>query len=87
MLESPQMVKKPGKRGGKRPGAGAPTKLTPALERQALFVNDLVVAWAASLLDDLLRRGYLTYHAVYVNRETGRVNPIPVPDPTPRATA
>jgi PRTRC genetic system ThiF family protein len=55
-----------------------------ALARQSLFINDHLTTWAAQILDDLLRIGELRWHGAFVNLESGRVNPIPVPSPVPR---
>lgn len=49
-----------------------------ALERQDLFINDLLVAQGANLLWRLLRDGRLTYHGVYINALTGNAQPMPI---------
>lgn len=49
-----------------------------ALERQDLFVNDVLVAASLNLVWRLLRYGELTYHGGLVNVETGVVRPLPI---------
>jgi PRTRC genetic system ThiF family protein len=51
-----------------------------ALDRQSLFINDMITSAAAQLLDDLLRIGEIAVHGYYVNMETGRMFPVPVPE-------
>ena len=53
--------------------------LAQALERQSLFVNDAIANCAAHLLDDLLRLGKTEFCGAFLNLETGRSNPMPVP--------
>ena len=50
-----------------------------ALEKQDLFVNDVLTAEAASLLWRLLRDGRIQHHGAFCNLQTGRSAPIPVP--------
>ena len=54
-----------------------------ALSKQSMFINDMVSDWAMQLLDDLLRGDGLRFCGVFINLETGRVNPLPVPVPVP----
>jgi PRTRC genetic system ThiF family protein len=49
-----------------------------ALERQDLFVNDMLVSGALNLLWRLLRYGEITYHGGMVNVQTGVVRPLPI---------
>jgi PRTRC genetic system ThiF family protein len=58
-----------------------------ALDRQSLFVNDHVTDWAMQMLDNLLRHGEIRHHGAFINLETGRVNPLPVPQPVPQEKA
>jgi len=51
-----------------------------ALDKQSLFVNDTVVTWAAHLLSELLIAGEIRHCGYFINLQTGKVNPIPVPD-------
>lgn len=53
--------------------------LAEALEKQSLYVNRHVSCWALSLLETMFRTGSLEHHAYFINLETGRVNPRPVP--------
>ena len=50
-----------------------------ALERQDLFVNDVLAAEAAGLLWRLLRGGRISFHGAFCNLQTGRSAPIRVP--------
>ncbi len=52
-----------------------------ALEKQDLFVNDLLVTSTLALLWRLFRYGELTHHGAFVNLPTGSVRPLPI-DPT-----
>jgi len=52
-----------------------------ALGRQDLFVNRIISDWALQLLDNLFRKGGITYHGYFINLGDGIVAPIPVPDP------
>jgi molybdopterin-synthase adenylyltransferase len=62
------------------PEADAPSCSTlEALERQDLFVNELVTGFALNLLWRLLRHGKLEFHGGYINAATGISRPIPVP--------
>lgn len=49
-----------------------------ALERQDLFINDLLVAQGANLLWRLLKDGRVNYHGAYVNALTGNAQPLPI---------
>lgn len=53
--------------------------LAEALGKQDLFINSHVADWALHLLWTLLRQEYITHHGYYINLESGRVNPVPVP--------
>jgi PRTRC genetic system ThiF family protein len=62
------------------PEADAPSCSTlEALERQDLFVNELVTGFALNLLWRLLRHGKIEFHGGYINASTGISRPIPVP--------
>lgn len=52
--------------------------LAEALEKQSLFINDTVANAGMNMLWELLRHGQLSYHGVFVNNKTGRVNPLPI---------
>jgi carbonic anhydrase len=39
------------------------------------------------MLDNLLRHGEIRHHGAFINLETGRVNPLPVPQPVPQEKA
>lgn len=52
--------------------------LAEALEKQSLFINDTVSNAGMNMLWELLRYGQLSYHGVFVNNKTGRVNPLPI---------
>jgi PRTRC genetic system ThiF family protein len=49
-----------------------------ALERQDLFVNDVLVSGALNLLWRLLRYGEISYHGGLVNVQMGVVRPLPI---------
>jgi PRTRC genetic system ThiF family protein len=49
-----------------------------SLQSQGLFVNDVVVRFAANLLYELFSRGKLTSHGAHINLATGRSAPINV---------
>jgi PRTRC genetic system ThiF family protein len=49
-----------------------------ALERQDLFVHDVLVAASLNLVWRLLRYGHLSYHGGLCNVETGVVRPLPI---------
>lgn len=49
-----------------------------ALASQGLFINDLVVSWAAHLLFELFSCGQLSAHGVFCNAAAKRTSPIPV---------
>lgn len=55
--------------------------LAEALAKQDLFINQHVVTWGLQLLWDLFRRGGIDIHGYWINLESGRVNPVPVPEP------
>lgn len=59
--------------------------LADSLDKQSLFVNDSLTAWAAQILDDLLRQKVIKYHGVFVNLKSGRVAALPVPFPHEKA--
>lgn len=56
--------------------------LAQALERQDLFINQSVSTFALQLLWQFFRNGALTIHGYFINLQTGRVTPLPIPDPT-----
>jgi PRTRC genetic system ThiF family protein len=65
----------------RRKEASAPTcSVAEALDRQSLFINDMVTSAAAQILDDLLRIGEIAVHGYYLNMETGRMFPVPIPE-------
>lgn len=49
-----------------------------ALERQELFINMAVCAFALDLLYKLFRKGKISHHGAFVNLEAGRVTPLAV---------
>jgi PRTRC genetic system ThiF family protein len=49
-----------------------------SLERQDLFINDVLVSGALNLLWRLLRYGEISYHGGLVNVQTGVVRPLPI---------
>ncbi|MDQ3398934.1 MAG: PRTRC system ThiF family protein [Deinococcota bacterium] len=49
-----------------------------ALEKQDLFVNDLLVTVALALLWRLFRYGEITHHGAFVSAATGSVRPLPI---------
>lgn len=56
--------------------------LAGALEKQDLFINQAVTTWGLHLLWTLFRRGGVDHHGYYINLQSGRVAPLPVPDAT-----
>ncbi|MHB1678665.1 MAG: PRTRC system ThiF family protein [Sulfuriferula sp.] len=52
--------------------------LAEALEKQSLFINDTVANAGMNMLWELFRYGQLSYHGVFINNKTGRVNPLPI---------
>lgn len=52
--------------------------LAEALEKQSLFINDTVANVGMNMLWELFRYGQLSYHGVFINNKTGRVNPLPI---------
>jgi PRTRC genetic system ThiF family protein len=52
--------------------------LAEALQRQELFINQLVVTQALQLLWQLLRHGKTDWHGAFINAATGRVTPLPI---------
>jgi hypothetical protein len=54
--------------------------LAEALEKQDLFINQSVATYALHLLWRLFRAGSIEHHGYFINLESGRVNPLPVPD-------
>lgn len=49
-----------------------------ALDRQDLFINDLLVTHAANLLWRLLRDREISHHGAFVDARTGTVTPLPI---------
>ncbi len=49
-----------------------------ALEKQDLFVNDMLVTSALALLWRLLRHGEIEHHGSFVDLKTGSVRPLPI---------
>lgn len=49
-----------------------------SLQAQGLFVNDVVVRFAANLLYELFSRGKLDAHGVHINLQSGRTAPITI---------
>ena len=49
-----------------------------ALEKQDLFVNDMLVTSALSLLWKLLRHEEIQHHGAFVDLKTGSVRPLPI---------
>ncbi len=54
--------------------------LAEALRTQGLFINQAVVTWGLTLLERLFRFGRIEHHGYFINLESGRVVPVPVPD-------
>lgn len=54
--------------------------LAEALERQELFINQIVVSQALQLLWQLFRHAKTTWHGSFVNAASGRITPL-APDP------
>ena len=52
--------------------------LAEALGKQSLFINDTVANAGMNMLWELFRYGQLSYHGVFINNKTGRVNPLPI---------
>ncbi len=52
--------------------------LAEALEKQSLFINDTLANAGMNMLWELFRFGKISYHGVFVNNKTGRVNPLPI---------
>lgn len=50
-----------------------------SLSRQDLFINSTVATLAANLLWQLMRHGRIEHHGYFINLQSGRVAPIPVP--------
>lgn len=53
--------------------------LAEALTKQDLFINQAVSTFALQLLWRLFREGKIEHHGAFINLESGRVNPLPVP--------
>ncbi|TLP81846.1 PRTRC system ThiF family protein [Maribacter sp. ACAM166] len=49
------------------------------LQEQSLFVNDVLTSMAVHCLYELLINKKIQYHGAFVNLETGKTNPIPIP--------
>ena len=49
-----------------------------ALERQDLFVNDILTAQALNLLSQLLKDGQIAHHGGFINAQLGSVTPLPI---------
>jgi molybdopterin-synthase adenylyltransferase len=49
-----------------------------ALERQDLFIGDAVVTAGLNIIWRLVRHGVIAHHGVFVNLETGTMQPLPV---------
>ncbi len=52
--------------------------LAESLEHQALFVNQWIATGVLELLWRLFRKGGLDYKGLFINLDTGRMNPIPI---------
>lgn len=52
--------------------------LAEALERQSLFVNQIMATHALALLWTVFREGVINYSAIFANLNTGRVNTLPI---------
>ena len=52
--------------------------LAEALEKQSLFINDMMASVAVNMLWELFRYGQISHHGQYVNLKTGRVTSLPV---------
>ena len=52
--------------------------LAEALSYQDLFVNQWMATAILQLIWQMFRHGELTYRGVYINLETGRMNPVPI---------
>lgn len=62
------------------PEDNAPScSLAQALQKQDLFINQAVSTFALQLLWRLFREGKIEQHGAFINLESGRVNPLPVP--------
>lgn len=57
---------------------GPSCSLADALERQELFINQLVVTQALQLLWQIFRYGRTTWHGSFINATSGRIAPLPV---------
>ncbi len=57
---------------------GPSCSVAQALERQDLFINQMVATCALQLLWSAFRKGYLTEHGVFVNLNPVSVRPLPV---------
>ncbi len=63
------------------PDEGPSCSLAEALSKQSLFINRTLVSHGMAMLWELLHKGGIDYHGVFVNLETGRSNCLEV-DPT-----
>jgi PRTRC genetic system ThiF family protein len=52
--------------------------LAGALEKQDLYINQLVATWALQLLWQFFRTGCLEHHGYFINASTGQTNPLPI---------
>lgn len=52
--------------------------LAEALEKQELFINQGIATHGLQLLWTMFRRGVLDHSVIFVNLNTGRVNPLPI---------
>lgn len=69
---------------GKPKEDNAPScSLAAALERQDLFINQSVATFGLQLLWSFIRTGQLVHQGFFINLESGRVTPIPVPQDLP----
>lgn len=57
---------------------GPSCSLAEALERQELFINQLVATQALQLLWQIFRHGKTHWHGAFVNASNGRITPLPV---------
>jgi PRTRC genetic system ThiF family protein len=64
-----------------RTAPGPSCSAAEALRQQGPFVNEMIAHHALQLLARLFTKGEIEYHGQFVNLETGRTVPIPVPEP------
>lgn len=60
------------------PDEGPSCSLAEALNKQSLFINRTLVAHGMAMLWELLHKGAIDYHGVFVNLETGKTNALDV---------